>query len=610
MRGMRPTRPRRILVARMPRDIHQVLGEVWGFSSFRPVQEEVVRAVMEGRDTLALLPTGGGKSLCFQVPALAMGKLCIVVSPLIALMKDQVHRLRKLGVRAVAVTSGMGHAEIDIALDSACHGKLDFLYVSPERLGSELFAARLPRMPLGLIAVDEAHCISQWGYDFRPAYLLIDKLRTVHPNVPVLALTASATPEVANDIMQRLAFRRRHLVRSSFHRPELTLWASHGEDKLGNLLKIAARSQGSGIVYLRDRKGTMRTAQFLQQHGITAAAYHAGLSLDERDRVQQQWTAGEVRFVAATNAFGMGIDKADVRCVVHMESPPDMESYYQEAGRAGRDGKRSYAIMLAHPADEQKMRDKLEASFPTLAEVRRTYQAFADMHRIALGSGQFEAYALDLAALAQRCALPPTKVNNALKALELDGGIALSESARTPSRVFMRAQGDVVHRLRISDGHAGPMLEALLRMYGGLYEVPVVIDEEQLAKHLGKSVVHVRKVLHDLAQANVLFYRPRNDSPTITLLVPRQDAQTLTLDKEALHARVQRARKRLEAMAHFAFRERGCREVAVLKYFGEAGAVPCGRCDNCRAADSANLLAEPPVRWQMDEGQVAPVPRT
>lgn len=569
-----------------------------------------MRAVMEGRDTLALLPTGGGKSLCFQVPALAMGKLCIVVSPLIALMKDQVQRLKQHGVRAVAVTSGMGHAEIDIALDSACHGKLDFLYVSPERLGSELFTARLPRMPLGLIAVDEAHCISQWGYDFRPSYLLIDKLRTVHPDIPVLALTASATPEVADDIMQRLAFRKKHIVRGSFRRPELTLWASHGEDKLGYLLKIAARSQGSGIVYLRDRKGTMRTAHFLQQHGISAAAYHAGLSLDERDRVQQQWTTGEVRYVAATNAFGMGIDKADVRCVVHLEPPPDLESYYQEAGRAGRDGKLSHAIMLAHPADEQKMRDRLEASFPTLAEVRRVYQAFADMHRIALGSGQFEAYELNLDGLAQRCQLPQAKVNHALKALELDGGIALSESARTPSRVFLRAQGDVVHRLRISDGRAGPLIEALLRMYGGLYEVPVAIDEEQVAKQVAWSVVQVRKVLHELEHANVLFYRPRSDAPTVTLLIPRRDAQTLTLDTEALHARVQRAKKRLEAMVHFALHERGCREVAVLKYFGEAGTTPCGRCDNCKYKASPNLLAEPPVRWQMDEGKVAPARTT
>ncbi len=590
----------------MPRNIHHVLREVWGYTAFRPVQEQVVNDVLNGRDTLALLPTGGGKSLCFQVPALAMGKLCIVVSPLIALMKDQVQRLRKQGVRAVAVTSGMGPAEIDIALDSAAHGKLDFLYISPERIGSELFTARLPRMPVGLIAVDEAHCISQWGYDFRPAYLLISKLRESHPKVPVLALTASATPEVANDIMQRLAFRTKHLVRGSFQRPELTLWVTRAEDKLGSLLKIARRSSGSGIVYLRDRRGTMRIARFLQEHGITAAAYHAGLDHEERDRVQQEWTHGTLRFVAATNAFGMGIDKPDVRCVVHLMPPPDMESYYQEAGRAGRDGIPSYAILLAHPADEQVMREKLEASFPSLAQVRRVYQAFADMHRIALGSGQFEAYDLDLAELARRCSMPPSTVSHALKALELDGAIALSDSARTPSRVLLRAEGHVVHKIRVSDGRAGPLLEALLRLYGGLYEEPAAIDEEQIANVIGKSVHQVRKVLYELAHANVLFYRPRNDAPTATLLSPRRDAQTMVLNKEALQAREQRARKRLETMAEYAFREQGCREAAVLRYFGEHAPERCGKCDNCKAMGSVNQLAEPPVRWQTDEGPRIP----
>ncbi len=565
------------------------------------MQQEVVRAVMAGTDTLALMPTGGGKSLCFQVPALAMGKLCIVVSPLIALMKDQVERLKKLGVRAMAVTSGMGHAEIDAALDSAVFGKLDFLYVSPERLGSDLFAARLPRMPVGLFAVDEAHCISQWGFDFRPAYLLIGALREAHPQVPVLALTASATPEVAADIMLRLAFRGRNEIRGSFIRPELSFWASHGEDKLGSLLKIARKSSGSGIVYLRDRRGTVRIAQFLKQHGIAAEAYHAGLSFEERDRVQHAWTEGSTRFVAATNAFGMGIDKPDVRTVVHLEPPPDMESYYQEAGRAGRDGKPAYAFLLAHHADEKKMRDKLEASFPSIHEVRRVYQAFADQHRIALGAGRFETYNVDLAELARRTALRLATVSHVLKALELDGSIALSESARTPSRVLLRASGETIHGIRLSDNRCGPLLEMLLRLYGGLFEEASIIDEELIAKHLGKSVAHVRTVLREMALAHVLFYHPRNDSPTATLLTPRRDAQTLALNKESLQAREERARKRMEAMAQYAFREEGCREAAVLRYFGETPGPPCGRCDNCKARQQVNIAQEPPFRWKMDE---------
>ncbi len=573
------------------------------------MQEEVIRAVMAGKDTLALLPTGGGKSLCFQVPALAMGKLCLVVSPLIALMKDQVQRLKQLGVRAAAITSGMSHQEIDRALDSAAHGKLSFLYISPERIGSELFTARLPRMPMGLIAVDEAHCISQWGYDFRPAYLLVAQLREVHPGVPVLALTASATPEVAKDIMQRLAFRKPNLMQGSFHRPELTLWTSRGENKLGRLRRIATKLQGSGIVYLRSRRGTVQTAQFLLQHGITAAAYHAGMPVEDRDRVQRQWATGEIRFVAATNAFGMGIDKADVRCVVHLEPPPDMESYYQEAGRAGRDGRPAYAVLLADAPDEQHLRDRLEASFPSLAEVRRVYQAFADQHRIALGSGQFEAYDLDLAQIARRTDIPAGTVQSALKALELDGGLALSDGARSPTRVMMRAAGNTVHDLRISNNRYAPLLEALLRNYGGLFEEPAIVDEERLAQQLARSVDQVRAMLRDLARDQVIFHYPRKDLPTATLLTPRRDAARLTLEPQALQARHERARERLDTMLDFTFREQGCRDAAVLRYFGQPTLARCGRCDNCKAVDRTSVVTEPTARWSADEAGT-PVPGT
>lgn len=585
----------------MPRDIHEVLRTVWGYPDFRPMQEQVIRSVMAGADTLALLPTGGGKSLCFQVPALAMGKLCIVVSPLIALMRDQVERLKRSGVRAVAVTSGMTPEAIDNALDSAMLGKMDLLYVSPERLSTELFKARLPRMPIGLIAVDEAHCISQWGFDFRPAYRLIHTLREVHPAVPVLALTASATAEVARDIMACLNFRAPNLVQGSFHRPELTFWVSHGEDKLGRLLRIANKVPGTGIVYMRDRRGTVRIAEYLQHHGIAAAAYHAGLAFEERDRVQKLWTSGELRYVAATNAFGMGIDKADVRCVVHMEPPPDMESYYQEAGRAGRDGQPSYAFLLATPADERRMREKLEASFPSLGEVRRVYQAFADGHRIALGAGEFEAYEVDLAKLSERTQLSVPKVNSALKALELGGALALSDGVHTPSRAMMRANGDTVHHLRVTHERYAPVLEALLRMYGGLFEEPSIIDEERISQLVGRSVAQVRHVLNDMARDQVLFYYPRSDAPLATLLTPRQDAQALRLDPQALEARKQRAEARMEAMINYAFHDLGCRDRAVLEYFGQHAPGRCGRCDNCKAMDRPGRVSEPPARWIVDE---------
>ena len=595
-------------------DIREVLKSTWGYDDFRPRQEEVIRSVLEGHDTLALLPTGGGKSLCFQVPALAQGRLCLVISPLIALMKDQVERLKKLGVRASAITSGMDHQEVDNTLESAAFGKLAFLYVSPERLATELFQARSHRLPLGLIAVDEAHCISQWGYDFRPSYLRIAELREKHPTIPVLALTASATAKVAEDIMERLRFRDRKSVRGSFRRPELTLWISRGEDKSGRLLRIAEHVQGSGIVYLRERKGTVRIAQFLRQHGITAASYHAGLTYEERDRVQRQWTDGEIRFVAATNAFGMGIDKADVRSVVHMEPPPDLESYYQEAGRAGRDGRPSFAFMLMHGSDENKLREKFAASYPGLGDVRRVYQAFADLHHIALGSGQHETYDLDLRAIATRTGLMPSTVSHCLKALELDGGLVLSDGVRTPSRVGMRASDRTVYDMRVKDDRLGPLLEALLRAHGGLFEEPAIIDEDRIARQLGANPTTIAAMLRELDKMKVIFYKRRSDLPTITLLTPRRDAQLLMLDKDALETRKERARARMEAMVRFTFRADECRERTLLRYFGETANEDCGRCDACKvrkpggpgtAAEPTGLIAPTAerlreLRWMAD----------
>ncbi|MFN8351775.1 MAG: ATP-dependent DNA helicase RecQ [Flavobacteriales bacterium] len=597
------------------RDARSVLKATWGFDAFRPAQGSVVNAVMEGRDTLALLPTGGGKSLCFQVPALAMGRLCLVISPLIALMKDQVDRLKARGVRAQALTSAMEPYEVDNALEAAAYGKLDFLYISPERIATELFQARVGRLPLGLIAVDEAHCISQWGYDFRPSYLRVSEIRDHHPNVPVLALTASATPSVVADIMERLRFRAPNVVRGSFARSELTLWISRGEDKLGRLARIAGNVDGSGIVYLRQRSGTVRLARHLRGLGISAEAYHAGLPHTERERVQQAWSNGEVRFVCATNAFGMGIDKGDVRAVVHMEPPPDIESYYQEAGRAGRDGQPSFAFLLTHPSDEVRMRERFTASFPLIEEVRRVYQAFADQHRIALGSGQFERYTLDLRALAHRTRLTVATVNHALKALELDGSILLSDGARTPSRLGMRADQRVVYDLRVRDQRHGPLLEALLRMHGGLFEEPALIDEERIARHIGWTVKRLYAHLHELHAQKVVLYQPRTDAPTAMLLTPRRDAQRLMLDDAALKERKARAALRMEAMLHLAFRSQDCRERTILSYFGEPVNADCGRCDRCKARTDAKPtapgLAEAPqdteqLRWWLEANGASP----
>lgn len=599
-------------------DIHAVLERVWGYTQFRPRQEEIIHSALAGTDTLALLPTGGGKSLCFQVPALAMGKLCLVVSPLIALMKDQVARLKKQGVPARAIISTMTHAEIDNVLESAALGKYAFLYVSPERLASELFLARLPRLPLGMIAIDEAHCISQWGYDFRPAYLNIAKVREVRPEIPVLALTASATEAVATDIMERLAFKAPHVIRGSFQRPELALWVSRGEDRNGRLLRILHHVQGTAIVYVRERRSTTRIAALLQQHGIASAPYHAGLPSEERDRVQQAWTEGTVRCMVATNAFGMGIDKADVRVVVHLEPPPDLESYYQEAGRAGRDGRASSAFLLTGPGDAEKMEERLASSFPSLEHVRKVYQAFADTHGIALGSGLLETYEVDNRVLATRTGLAPVIVAHALKALELDGKLALSEGVRSPSRVLIIADQRLVYGKRVNDSRHGPLLEALLRTYGGLFEEPVLIDELRLAKGLKWQQDTVIARLQELHQQRVISYKQRSDAPTATLLTPRADAQRMVLDPAALALRRQRAQDRLHAMLAFVEERHECRARRLIRYFGEEVASDCGACDVCRgriayAVPSAmgSAVAEPAgpspeaaraLRWRLDEG--------
>ncbi len=564
----------------IPKDIHEVLREHWGYTQFRPVQEEVIRSVMSGRDTLALLPTGGGKSICFQVPALATGRLCLVISPLIALMKDQVERLKKMGIPARAVTSAMSHAEIDNTLESAAVGRLSFLYVSPERLASELFQARLPRMPIGLIAVDEAHCISQWGYDFRPSYLRIQELRERLPDIPVLALTATATPQVATDIMQKLGFRAPHAIRGNFHRPELVLWVSHGEDRHGRLLKVLRNIPGTAIVYVRERRATTRIADFLRDQGIAASAYHAGLTTEQRDTIQQEWTTGTTRCVVATNAFGMGIDKSDVRCVVHLEPPPDLESYYQEAGRGGRDGKTAHAFLLTGPGDAEKLQERVQRGFPTLDEVRRVYQAFANEHRIAVGSASLESYDLDLPALAKRCGLTASTTAAALKTLELDGKVALTEGARTPSRVLILADQRVVYHIRVNDRRFGPVLEALLRAYGGLYEEPVLIEEPRLARLLETTVEKLVKLLRELEKQRVLMYRPRSDAPRVTLLTPRLDAERMTLDPAAHRDRLKRAQDRMNAMLAY-MKGTECRMRMLLRYFGEPMEQDCGHCDRC-----------------------------
>ncbi|MCC6939365.1 MAG: RecQ family ATP-dependent DNA helicase [Flavobacteriales bacterium] len=577
-----------------------ILKQYWGYDSFRPLQGAVVDAVLAGQDTLALLPTGGGKSICYQVPALCMGRMCLVVSPLIALMKDQVEHLRERGINARAINSGMSWTEVENTLDSAVLGMIPFLLVSPERLASDAFLGRLPRLPLGLIAVDEAHCISQWGFDFRPSYRNIASIREHHPEVPVLALTASATPEVATDVMDQLQFRKANAIRGGFARPELVLWVSRGEDRMGRLLRILENVPGSAIIYVRDRKGTVRIAHFLQQQGIAAEAYHAGLVGNQRDLIQKSWTKGTLRCVVATNAFGMGIDKSDVRCVVHMEPPADIESYYQEAGRAGRDGRTAHAFLLTGPGDEERAMERLRSGFPPLDDVRKVYQAFADTHGIAVGSGFQETYPVDITSIASRIGSPPTTVVHALKILELNGTVALSDGAHSPSRILIRADHSTIHRMRVGDERFGKLLEVLLRLYGGMFEEAAPVDEARIARLMEWNEEKVITHLKELDRQAVISYHPRTDAPTATLLVPRQDAARLALDPKALNDRRIRATDRLRAMLDLVRSKDRCRMSSLLRYFGESDPTDCGRCDVCRNRvdhkkdpSASSLVSEP-----------------
>ncbi|MBK8338817.1 MAG: RecQ family ATP-dependent DNA helicase [Flavobacteriales bacterium] len=509
--------------------------------------------------------------------------------------------------------SGMARHEVESTLEEAALGHVSLLYVAPERIASELFRARLARMPVTLIAVDEAHCVSQWGYDFRPSYMRIPELREVFPEVPIVALTATATAEVAQDIQPSLRFRKSNVFRAAFQRPELTFWVSTGEDKLGRLFRILDALPGSGIVYVRDRRGTLDLARTMVAQGTTAGYYHAGLPHAERERVQSEWLSGKLRYVVATNAFGMGIDKADVRSVIHLEPPPDLESYYQEAGRAGRDGHRAHAFLLLDEGDPERMLERVRGGFPSIDQVRKTYQAFADMHGIALGAGEFEAYALDLRDLARRAALAPAVAMNALKALELDGSIALSEGIHTPSRVHFICDARTVHALRVKDAKRGPLLETLLRLHGGLFDSPASIDEERLSQLLQWSVDQVRNTLIDLRRMDVLTYHARNDAPLVTLLVPRRDAQRLTLDPRSLADREKRALDRAGAMIAYCSPSAACRESQLLRYFDEPLTKTCGRCDRCTRRDRSERNPDPGIdpsdidllRWEADHHAVS-----
>ncbi|HOX83849.1 MAG TPA: ATP-dependent DNA helicase RecQ [Chryseolinea sp.] len=566
----------------MEKPIH-ILQQYWKHGQFRPMQEDIIASVLSGKDTLALLPTGGGKSICFQIPALAMEGICIVITPLIALMKDQVSQLKRRGIEAVAIHAGMSRSEIDVLLNNCIYGSIKFLYVSPERLQTELFIARVKQMKVNLIAVDEAHCISQWGYDFRPPYLQIALLRELVKDVPIIALTATATVEVRNDIIDKLAFRKDYGVfQKSFARENLSFVVRKAENKEKKLLDILQKVKGSAIVYVRSRKGTQEIAAFLMKNNISASFYHAGLDFNDRAKRQDDWIQDKVRVMVATNAFGMGIDKSDVRTVVHIDLPENIESYYQEAGRAGRDGLRSYAAILFHDADVVNLKLKVAQSQPEPAFLKTIYQSLANYFQLAVGSSAGESYDFELQAFCDRFKYHSPDVYAALRKLEEEGLILFNESFYRPSQLRICFDKGALYQFQVANAIFDPMIKMLLRLYGGeLFTEFVIISESDLAKAMKMKYSELVKALLHLQQLGVVEYQPVKDKPQVTFVLARQDADHLPLNYARLAARKKLIEDKMNSMVSYVSSDHQCRMQVMQEYFNEDTFKTCGICDVC-----------------------------
>lgn len=560
--------------------IQEILKTYWNHDTFRPMQEDIITSVLLGHDTLALLPTGGGKSVCFQVPALARPGICIVVSPLIALMKDQVENLKTRGIEAIAITSGMSKREIDIALDNCIYGPVKFVYLSPERLLSELVRERIKYMQVNLIAVDEAHCISQWGYDFRPPYLHIADLRELHPAVPVLALTATATADVRQDIQDKLQFKKPLVFQQSFERRNISYVVQHTESKLRKMLDIAHGVKGSGIVYLRSRKECAEIAKFLNDNKISADYYHAGLSSDERSKKQESWKKNKIRVIAATNAFGMGIDKPDVRFVIHKDLPDSLEAYYQEAGRAGRDEHKAYAVLLYNQPDRLQQEKMFLLNFPTVDEIKQVYHSLANYYQLAYGAGEGVSFDLDLGDFCSRFKLDAIKTLNALKFLEQDEYLAFNESVFLPSRFRFDVHNETLYNFQIQNRGWDLFIKTLLRSYGGAFENYIQLREFDIARRANMSVQQVIEGLKQLQEYKILTYLPKNDNPQVTYIKPRQPANNVFINKLYIEQRKATYLRKMEAVSAYAVHKK-CRSQMLLAYFDEPNAAKCGVCDVC-----------------------------